>query len=283
MQYTLPLIGLSHPFVLQGIFALSALHLAHCEPNRKEVLLTTASQYCQAALPSFRSEMAKLTPDNCDPCFAFSFILPIYTCAASTDTCAHMFSDLFSGDGGGTVQISGSIDLMNLLRGVLGVLIEGTDWISKGPLGPLLKFWDDNHIEMPSFLPSPDISQRFSTLRSLWQPGNFTKLEIEDLNQAQTSLESAYEWLIRYGDKVSLVGVVMSWPIQLGEHLVKLLNERRPEALALIAHYSLLLNFVDDYWVRLLFPRLFVSMFRKNGEGLELQSLYYSSGSNCKV
>ncbi|KAH6658660.1 hypothetical protein BKA67DRAFT_514549 [Truncatella angustata] len=43
--------------------------------------------------------------------------------------------------------------------------------------------------------------------------------------------------------------VVMAWPLLIPEHFVDLLDQRRPEALAIVAHYAALLYSCNDLWV----------------------------------
>jgi hypothetical protein len=247
MHAVLPRIALSHDFLLQGILAVSALHLAHFEPHRKDSLCSAASRYYQAALTSYRTETTNLTPQNCDACFAFSGILLVYTSASSEGTC-----DLFLGDRRIKIEDENDnheiVGQISLLRGVAGLLAEITQWIQKGPIRQMLVLWDDEHYEEPPRIPSVHISEKFKALRTLWDSSSFSVVEIKELNSALTMLETAYEWLTRYRDRVAIIGVTLSWPVQLSPSVVELVHKRQPEALALLAHYSLLLNIINEFW-----------------------------------
>ncbi|KAI1570880.1 C6 finger domain protein, partial [Pyrenophora tritici-repentis] len=59
-------IGVENPHVLHLIFAFTALHLAHCRPNRKEEYIAISDRHYERALVLVTPEIAKLSPGNCD-------------------------------------------------------------------------------------------------------------------------------------------------------------------------------------------------------------------------
>lgn len=59
-------IGFENPYVLHLMFAFTALHLAHCRPNRKDDYVATADHHYERALILVTSEIANLNPNNCD-------------------------------------------------------------------------------------------------------------------------------------------------------------------------------------------------------------------------
>lgn len=59
-------IGLTHHHVLHLIFAITALHLAHCRPARHDVYAAKANQHYAKALPAVTSELSHLNQHNCD-------------------------------------------------------------------------------------------------------------------------------------------------------------------------------------------------------------------------
>jgi hypothetical protein len=59
-------IGFENPFVLHLMFALTALHLAHCRPGRRTNYTETADHHYERALLLVTPEIANLSPTNCD-------------------------------------------------------------------------------------------------------------------------------------------------------------------------------------------------------------------------
>lgn len=62
-------LGFGHRHVMHLLFALTALHLAFSRPARSEEYTTTADYHYERALALVTSEIANLTPDNCDAVF----------------------------------------------------------------------------------------------------------------------------------------------------------------------------------------------------------------------
>lgn len=59
-------IGFDNPYVLHLMFALTALHLAHCRPDRQEQYVATADHHYERALILVTPEIANLSSTNCD-------------------------------------------------------------------------------------------------------------------------------------------------------------------------------------------------------------------------
>lgn len=59
-------IGFENPYVLHLMFALTALHLAHVRPNRREQYVATADHHYERALTLVTPAIASLNPINCD-------------------------------------------------------------------------------------------------------------------------------------------------------------------------------------------------------------------------
>jgi hypothetical protein len=59
-------IGFENPFVLHLMFALTALHLAHCRPGQRTKYTKTADHHYERALLLVTPEIANLSPTNCD-------------------------------------------------------------------------------------------------------------------------------------------------------------------------------------------------------------------------
>lgn len=59
-------IGFANPYVLHLMFAFTALHLAHCRPERREQYAATADHHYERALVLVTPEIANLNTSNCD-------------------------------------------------------------------------------------------------------------------------------------------------------------------------------------------------------------------------
>jgi hypothetical protein len=59
-------VGFAHQYVLHLLLAITALHLAHCRPARRDDYIAQADHHYTAALPSVTSELSHINQNNCD-------------------------------------------------------------------------------------------------------------------------------------------------------------------------------------------------------------------------
>lgn len=238
-----PEIAFLHPFLLHGLLAITALHRARLQSDPTSSLWAEASFHHQNALSLFRSALSNVTIENCDACFAFSSILAIYAWASSGGT-----GDLFFIGTSRLEQDVGPIEWFQLLRGASTLLKTFWADMEKGPLSPILKLWEGS--EEPPDQTSPEDDAKFLTLMRLWDPspGNLTGSEVDALNKALNLLRHVYGQLPYFGMRVCAISATFSWPVQVPDVYIEMVQKRQPEALILLAHYCLLLNRVNNFW-----------------------------------
>ncbi|KAH8814870.1 hypothetical protein F5884DRAFT_693424 [Xylogone sp. PMI_703] len=237
-QNLVPQIAFSHHFLLHGIFAISALHIARLQPSRSESLHSQAALHHQNSLSLFRTTISSITPANCDACFAFSATLAIYHWTSTGGKGNLFFSDSIDG--------ITTVEWVKVLRGLL-ILKSAWHWINDGPLKPLLKLAPDG--VGPDQL-RPEDKERFEALRQLWSAGS-TELTIEDvasLNEALDLLQELYGYITSAHEDISFTAMAFSWPVKVSNHYIELIHRRLPAALILLAHFCLLLNKIDNFW-----------------------------------
>lgn len=81
---TVVLIATHYEFLMHGIMAIAALHLAHDEliPHKKRQYLFMASKLQDEAMPAFREVVTKVNESNCHAILAFTHLLVIYSFAS---------------------------------------------------------------------------------------------------------------------------------------------------------------------------------------------------------
>ena len=88
----LPVLAQQFPFLMRGMLALSALHLAKNATNAhtRVKFLRTAAYHQDLALPEYRGMLLDVTRENAVPVLAFSAMLAIYSFAApkTRNTCS---------------------------------------------------------------------------------------------------------------------------------------------------------------------------------------------------
>jgi hypothetical protein len=243
-QQVVPRIAFTHHFLLHGILALSALHLARSQPERKALLYTEASDHHDAGLRMFRIAISNITPENCDACFAFSSIIAAYAWASSDQT-----GDLFF-SGTSTSEEKVNVEWVSLLRGVYTLLKAAGEWVTSGSMKLILQPRDTD-LELARAV-DPEGSAKLTALSQLWSlsPGNFDANDVEVLNEALALLHEAYGVvaLSSIDHQIDIILVVYAWPIKVPEAFFDMVKRQIPESLVVLAHYSLLLNKVDQLW-----------------------------------
>ncbi|TVY80569.1 Sterol uptake control protein [Lachnellula suecica] len=245
-QHEVPRMAFADPFLLHEILAFSALHLARSEPERKAMLYTEASWHHDMGLKLFRTAISNgITPENCDACFTFSAIVAAYAWASSDQSYDLFFSDASS-------EETSTVEWASLLRGVYTLLKAAGGWMINGLMHPILQ---DRYVD-PELVRAadPEVTANLTALSQLWEkrPENFSSNNVEILNETLGLLKEACGLVALSNTdpklEIDVVLVVYAWPIKIPEAFFDMVKKQIPEALILLAHYSLLLNKVEKLW-----------------------------------
>jgi Fungal specific transcription factor domain len=243
-QQVLPRIAFTDHFLLHGILAFSALHLARSQPERKTLLYSEASAHHNIGLRMFKNAMSNITPENCDACFAFSSIIAAYAWASSDQT-----GDLFFSNTSVSEEKS-NVEWISLLRGVYTLLKAAGEWMTNSSMKLILQpSCIDPELARAA---DPEGSAKLTALSQLWDLslGKFDVNDVGVLNETLALLNEAYGLvaLSSVNLEIDMILVVYAWPIKVPEAFFVMVKEQKPEALVVLAHYSLLLNKVDQLW-----------------------------------
>jgi hypothetical protein len=238
-KHTVPKLAFKHPFLIHGIFAVSALHLAALHPKREKEYMLLATKYQDLALPVFRSSISHVDKDNCDAMVVFANLIAAYALGSLKPS-----KNLLDENDG----LWGIAEWLQLLRGIFSGF--GSVWmhIASGPLAPLL---ESTPFKQPiEFARNPDdhhlvtLSDMLSTSFKPF-PERADELEIY-----QTAIDQLRQVsLIPYtsGTFVPKSAPFM-WPIRVSQSYIALLNDKKPEALVLFAHQCVLLKKAEPAW-----------------------------------
>ncbi|KAL5321363.1 hypothetical protein ACEPPN_009319 [Leptodophora sp. 'Broadleaf-Isolate-01'] len=75
-------VGFSYDFVMRGILALSALHMAHHKPERRDFYIQQAMLQHETGLRVSTEVLATITEENCTGVYAFSALTLFFTLAS---------------------------------------------------------------------------------------------------------------------------------------------------------------------------------------------------------
>jgi len=229
----MPQVALGYPFLMHGILALSALHLASLETNRCGEWTAKAFTHQALALPEFRAAMSTISKDTSHAIFAFSGIVVSYAQAtasipASLESVGGFSYDILPG-------------WFYLLRGTGTLLRRTWPWLEEGPFSTLLRRSrfqidctcnpDDDHLAalLPLYSSSTEASNESETEMQLCLAA------LEELRRASCLPHSPCHSL---GER----SAAFISPLVVPEGYVHLIRTKNPRALIILAHYCVLLE-----------------------------------------
>lgn len=237
-----PQLAAEFPFLLHGILACSALHLAHCDPKNRSQYVVQAMRHQAHALPSFRWTILHVDPENGHAVLAFAFFLVV--CSLSLD---HDDERLFLTTDGS--ESRPSIHWIHFLRNGCSMLCPIWPELISGPLAPLADLWRDDLDVSP--LPTDPL---LVTLLSAVPSGHgdpmhcWSDSEIEIYNDSAAKLADAFAFAERHGYAITIWDALNAWAMRVTPEYLCLLQRNHPGALLLLAYYSLLLRPLQTNW-----------------------------------
>jgi hypothetical protein len=243
-QVTIPAIALDQPFLRHGLLALSSMHTRYTSPlPLQSRYLDLASQHQAQALAGYIPELRTVTQENCHPLFAFSaLLLPIQ----------YSFISAVGGETEGEEVLSEITSVFDYVIGATVIAHEGRSWLRKGSLLPLMTRRTEPENILPYLLKEPQ-----DALRSLM---NYVE-HLAPMPEKGASSETLTKIPIYVRGIVMLTNAfptedrerrifddMVGWSHYVGGDFVRLLKERDPVSLVILAHYGVALNAFNDFW-----------------------------------
>ncbi|KAL8917619.1 MAG: hypothetical protein Q9172_005760 [Xanthocarpia lactea] len=232
-QTTAITLGFSYPFLLKQLLAIAALHMAICRPERRDFWHTRATELQSHALTGFNSVEKQVDESNCVVVLLFSALVG-----------THLLGDRsrFQNLASSSEHLNHLVSCVNLMRSVRSLVLENyTPFLFESPIRPLMTARNPK----PPYNGVPTECQR---LTALIQQSDLSPSSIEAYDAAIDRLFWLYD-LTEVPSKVhDTPRSVLAWPVQLTEGYLTLLNQRRPEALIILAYYGVILHFYRKAW-----------------------------------
>ena len=232
---SVPKLALSFPFVMYEILAIAALHIGHLRPAQRSHYYHRATELQNSAMMGFHAIEMKVDKTNCVAVLCFSSLLSMQVVADPTPTIgltSTAFIDYFS-------------RCIGLMHGTRVLVVDKWwDYIRSQPeLYPLYTYTDARQ-DVADQVPEQvtrliDITHDSSlsdNARSAYQLAIEPLIWVFKISNVPHETHSTARWFV-------------AWPVMLKAEFLDLLNERRPEALVVLAYYGTLLHFYRDCWV----------------------------------
>ncbi|KAK3213989.1 hypothetical protein GRF29_28g1690642 [Pseudopithomyces chartarum] len=155
-RVVVPELATSHPFLMHGLLAVSAMHLSHLRPHDRTKHEMQSSYHQALATSQLRSVLTDITASNCTPAFGLCALLTLISMISIARR-----SDA-ERDRSGTTFVDDTVHHFMLTRGIGGVLADHWPTILSGPL----KILSTDKLEDPdAYSLPPSTAHQFSSLR----------------------------------------------------------------------------------------------------------------------
>ncbi|KAJ5203148.1 hypothetical protein N7449_005227 [Penicillium cf. viridicatum] len=247
---SLPKEAYSCDYLMHGLLAISSLHLSFSscilsnrEKRRDYADLST--YHLHRSLAGFRERLANISTENCVPLFGHSSLMVINVCAQSA---------LESGSQPGREHLASHIDMLmkifNMCRGVESILAPYRSEIFQSSLSSLLH---DDYRLTNAYRSHHNIDRTlteeppFADLVNLIQNEERGSQKQNEYLDALTKLRTAFRFMHTASQPLE-PGAAFVWPIMLQRDSIRLFMHQTPLSLVLLAHYCIILHYLDGYW-----------------------------------
>ena len=233
----IPQQAIKHPFLMHGILALAALHLAYLQPSSSLRKLQTCDKHQAIALEQFRSILSSpIDPQLADARFALAATLAVSSMARS---CA--------GTDSAALDVSTIAELFILTRGVRDMILLSAEHIRTGPMVSLLHIRrcpEPTEVSLP-----PSVYAQFEAVQHMLVSYG---LDPDALHHCQTALlepRGIYQNIahILPSGNVEL-GDLSRWQVLVSMEYITLVQAHNPPALVILAHYAVTMTTVHTAW-----------------------------------
>jgi hypothetical protein len=230
-QSTVINLALSFPFLMHEILAIAALHMAHLKPERQGHYYTKATELQSHAINEFNPVRENVGRHNCGAIMIFASLLALHMLADPPRRQGLNFNE----------YLDHFMGCINLMRGMNHMVISNWwSFLSESELKPLLQVKQPEH---PYIIPN-----ECRELAELTRNADLGAASIEAYDAAIDRLLWAFAASATAERAHSTIRFVLAWPGQLKDPYLELLNERRPEALIVLAYYGVLLHYYRESW-----------------------------------
>jgi hypothetical protein len=256
-QHEMPRIAFNSQYVMHGLLGFSALHLATIQPKRALLLRASATNHLDQALVLYRQDKGPATAETANARFTLTWVIAMFAFAVPSSV----------------APIDAVIELFSLVRGIEVVLQESLIWIIQGPFAPILTraFVENRGLSDDGSALSMAFAFQASTPHSIGAecgPGGGLPEGMDfGLNHLDfmigmhsmipderrtcmlvlTELKALYAQML--GSQASWgMSMIMCFPKQDPTRFSLLLKQRHPQALVILAYYTVLLDLLDSRW-----------------------------------
>ncbi|KAH8804384.1 hypothetical protein F5884DRAFT_406326 [Xylogone sp. PMI_703] len=231
-------VAFSNDFVLHGILAIAALHLAYLRPSQKNFYITRGTMHYQLGLRVATNLLPSMNEANCTPLWLFSCLAGIFALASPRTPEDFLL-----------VNSKGFADWIVLIRGTNSIIDSSEQTLYAGPLGLMFQTGRVRFASQssePFMLGSEHDNQvqllQQRILSSCVDPGRTEAYTIA-LSEIRKSLNVLYSFAETYEATDAFI-----WVFRAPESYFALLKDQDQDALCIFALYCVLLHQLTTHW-----------------------------------
>ncbi len=210
------------------------MHLAICRPERRDFYRTRATELQSVALNGFNSVQKQVDKSNCVAILLFSSLLGVHLLANRANTRGPDSSEYLD-------HIQSYISLTRSVHSL--VIVEWWSYLRESEIQPLTSLSAQN--------PQPPYNNIPGECRAHCDLIDESQVQRPSIKAYNTAIDRLF-WLFEIADTPSTphstICWIIAWPVQLPGGYVVLLNQRRPEALIILAYYGVFLHSYRNAW-----------------------------------
>lgn len=256
-QNTIPRIACRYDYLMHGLLAVSALHLAHLQPSKQRQYYIISTYHQNHAIAGFRNAIPTATQENADSAFLASILIASFAFASAAAK---------SEDPQEHFTLSDVAEILILIRGIEETLAAGItrQWVYEGPLALMLQVPtgppdDALAKEDMIFLPHLEELHRLVERRAEEMPPH----AVVSLNESLHELDTTYE-IMMWARPISNSGFVMRWPNVISMNFLALVQDRHPIALVILAYFCAMMHYHEERWFWHRWGARVIDLIKKN-------------------
>ncbi|KAJ5793376.1 uncharacterized protein N7503_009354 [Penicillium pulvis] len=231
-QIHVPRLALQFEFLMNGILALAALHIASTlEPPASFVYMDTALHYHNLTFAPFRASIDHLTEQNCEAVLAQSIITTVLGIALPRVTAAR---------GESSNMTENIIVLFELLQGVKNIITIGQPWI-KLNLYPHQKGFKSGGPTLDS------VTETALDRLALLNDETLSSIDTDQYRINKDVIAHLHHCFTMYSNDGGPANA-LAWLAAVDKGFVDNVRRRQPLALLILMHWGVLLWELDGQW-----------------------------------
>ncbi|TVY37910.1 hypothetical protein LSUB1_G005972 [Lachnellula subtilissima] len=237
-KVNVPKVGFSYDFVMRGILAVSALHIAHFTPEKRDYFVAQALIQHQSGLRVATSMLSNITEENCSAVYIFSALTLFFAIATPRKPGDFLI-----------VGETGVVDWLILIKGCISIAATGQEILSKGPFGLMFRAEERKGRLREDF--AADFHEEADPLRELRDHINNSQHSEQDYLTYHTAIEELrkiYALIYKQSYADYEPGDMFTWLFQLSPQFLDKFQAHSQESLAIFAYFCVLLKRANECW-----------------------------------